>query len=129
MNPYNYNNNMCKNPCNNHRPGPGTPPPCQPPRRPEPPCEKSSMSKEQLLCLINEVSFAKDDMLLYLNTHPHDKNALEYIQEQVKIRNKALKEYAQRFGPLTIDTTNDTASDSWEWVMTPWPWECKGGKC
>lgn len=89
--------------------------------------EKPVMSRAQLLNYINEVSFAKDDILLYLDTHPFDCEALDYCRKHVEMRNKALKEYAKHYGPLTIDTTDDTASESWEWVMQPWPWE--GGAC
>lgn len=91
------------------------------------PSRKPVMSRTQLLNYINEVSFAKDDILLYLDTHPCDKEALEYCRKHVEMRNKALKEYARHYGPLTIDTTDDAASESWEWVMQPWPWE--GGAC
>jgi spore coat protein JB len=84
-------------------------------------------NKEQLLQLINEVSFAVNDIILYLDTHPCDEKALAFYREKVAIRNEALKEYAACFGPLTIDTADDTCSDSWEWVMQPWPWEVKGG--
>lgn len=124
---------------------PGRPSPCQTPRRSGDfdrsqrpsrpndcncPCskpEKPVMSRAQLLNYINEVSFAKDDILLYLDTHPCDCEALEYCRKHVEMRNKALKEYAKHYGPLTIDTTDDAASESWEWVMQPWPWE--GGAC
>ena len=36
---------------------------------------------------------------------------------------RALKQYAEQYGPLTIDTANDRMSRSFEWVMQPWPWE------
>ncbi|HJD28963.1 MAG TPA: spore coat protein CotJB [Candidatus Blautia avicola] len=72
---------------------------------------------------INEVSFAVDDIKLYLDTHPDDKKALEFFKEKVMIRNEALKEYAAQYGPLTIDTAEDTCSRQWDWVMQPWPWE------
>ena len=39
------------------------------------------------------------------------------------IRNEALKAYAAQYGPLTIDTGDDTCSRQWDWVMQPWPWE------
>lgn len=84
-------------------------------------------SKEHLMKKINESSFAVDDILLYLDTHPHDEKAMEFFRTQSAIRNSALKEYAKYYGPLTIDTANDTQSSSWEWVMQPWPWENKGG--
>ena len=72
-----------------------------------------------LLQYINEVSFAINDMNLYLDTHPEDKKALAFMEEHVKMRKRALKEYAMKYGPLTIDTTDDVQSCSWDWVMHP----------
>ena len=88
---------------------------------------KRPPSKAQMLNHINEVSFAVDDILLYLDTHPCDQEALAFYRENAKKRNEALKEYAKYYGPLTIDTAVDSDSDSWEWVNQPWPWE--GGAC
>ncbi len=87
----------------------------------------SKLSRIQLLQFINEVSFAVDDILLYLDTHPMDMDAMHYFHKHSAMRNAAMDEYARRFGPLTIDTADDIHSDSWEWVMQPWPWE--GGVC
>ena len=72
---------------------------------------------------INEVSFAVDDIKLYLDTHPDDEKALDFFKEKSMIRNEALKAYAAQYGPLTIDTGNDTCSRQLDWVMQPWPWE------
>ena len=72
---------------------------------------------------INEVSFAVDDIKLYLDTHPDDEKALDFFKEKSMIRNEALKAYAAQYGPLTIDTGDDTCSRQWDWVMQPWPWE------
>lgn len=86
--------------------------------------------KPDLDCLmkeINECSFAVNDMLLYLDTHPCDENALAYLMEHKNRRMAALKEHAKYYGPLTIDTADDEASRSFMWVETPWPWE--GGNC
>ena len=60
---------------------------------------------------INEVSFAINDMNLYLDTHPEDKKALAFMEEHVKMRKRALKEYAMKYGPLTIDTTDDRQTE------------------
>lgn len=86
------------------------------------------MSKEQLFNYINMVSFAKDDCVLYLDTHPCDMDALEYFNSFCKARREALDEYARQYGPLTIDTA-DVSSQNWEWINNPWPWEyqAKGG--
>ena len=80
-------------------------------------------SREQLLNTINEVSFAVDDIKLYLDTHPEDEKALEFFKEKVMVRNEALKEYGAQYGPLTIDTGDDACSRQWDWVLEPWPWE------
>ena len=48
-------------------------------------------SREHLLNTINEVSFAVDDMKLYLDTHPEDEKALLFFKEKVRMRNEALK--------------------------------------
>lgn len=88
-----------------------------------------NMNQSQLLKHITEVSFAVVDSTLYLDTHPHDCEILAYNKEMVTMRNDALKIYSRRFGPLTIDCTADVNSNSWEWILQPWPWEgtSKGG--
>ena len=55
--------------------------------------------------------------------------ALAFFREKVELRKEALKQYAEQYDPLTIDTANDRMSRSFEWVMQPWPWEVnrKGG--
>lgn len=87
------------------------------------------LSEQQLLDCINRVSFAVNDIQLFLNSHPKCPEALAYFQEHSQLRNAALKEYARRFGPLTIDTANDAASDSWEWIYQKWPWEGGNSSC
>ncbi len=81
--------------------------------------------RADLLNRINIVSFAVDDVKLFLDTHPHCQEALEYFEEYKCLRNNALKEYAKYYGPLTIDTT-DSASNCWNWINEPWPWQ-RGG--
>ena len=81
------------------------------------------MSKEELLDRINQVSFAVNELTLFLDTHPDHEEARAYFEEKSALRNEALEEYARSYGPLTIDTANDTCSRSWEWVSQPWPWE------
>ena len=78
---------------------------------------------------IDQVSFAVVEMNLYLDTHPEDEDALAFFREKVELRKEALKQYAEQYDPLTIDTANDRMSRSFEWVMQPWPWEVnrKGG--
>ena len=70
---------------------------------------------------IQEVSFAIDDVVLYLDTHPYDEEALKYYKKYKKLYHEASEEYTQCYGPL--QTSNVIADDRWTWVEGPWPWE------
>ena len=69
-----------------------------------------NQQREMLLKKINEVSFAVDDILLFLDTHPDCQEALDFYRQNVAIRKEALSEYARLYGPLTIDTADDSCS-------------------
>ena len=90
-----------------------------------------SMTQTQLMNCINEVSFALDDLLLYLDTHPYDCQALQYADQFTRQRNAAVAVYSRRFEPLTIDSMEVSQDSSWNWILQPWPWEItgKGGCC
>ena len=86
---------------------------------------ENRLSKKELLDWINVVSFAVDDVKLFLDTHPYDEEALQYFDEFKKQRVQAMKEYAKYYGPLTLDTAAESW-DRWNWVLEPWPWQ-EGG--
>lgn len=89
--------------------------------------------QRQLFQKINEVSFALDDIVLFLDTHPQNREALEYYRRVRDARKALVKEYAQKYGPLTKEQVMvDGCScregeDYFTWVNAPWPWE--GGNC
>lgn len=83
-------------------------------------------TRQQMLDWVNMVSFAVQEVNLYLDTHPTDQAALSYFQEYNRLRHQALKEFAVMYGPLTIETARGN-QQMWEWVNEPWPWE--GGAC
>ena len=77
-----------------------------------------------LLRKVYEASFAVDDVILYLDTHPDDQDALNYYQYVSELRKQAMDAYEAQCGPLMID---EVWSDNyWTWVNNPWPWE---GEC
>ena len=78
----------------------------------------------QLRLLIDQVSFAMDDVVLYLDTHPCDQQALDYYQYVRGLRKEAMEAYAAQCGPLTKDQINE--GNYWNWVNDPWPWEGGG---
>ena len=82
-------------------------------------CCDNNYNKESLLREIMALNFAVNDLVLYLDTHPTDSQAIckhnEYVEEVTKLK----KEYQKNYGPLTINFTSDT----WDWIDEPWPWE------
>lgn len=83
-----------------------------------------SIEKEKLMKVINSVSFALNDIVLYLDTHPTDQEALEQYDKYKAIRRQAVKEYTVAYGPLNND--NVVSTGKWAWVKAPWPWETEG---
>ena len=80
--------------------------------------------KKQLRQIIDQTSFALDDCRLFLDTHPHCREALEYYEKMENIRHQAIKEYTAQFGPiLAYDVT---PANEWIWNQGPMPWEREG---
>lgn len=84
----------------------------------------ANYDKHKLRHYIDVVSFVVDDTKLFLDTHPDNKEALEHFENYSNARKNAMKEYAEHFGPLTVDTAS--GDDYWQWVKHPWPWEMEG---
>lgn len=82
----------------------------------------TNMEQKNLRFYLDVVSFAALDAAMFLDSHPCDPEALEYFNHYNQARQQALKEYAMRFGPLTLSTVQNS-HDHWKWVTQPWPWE------
>ncbi|WP_434310950.1 spore coat protein CotJB [Hominifimenecus sp. rT4P-3] len=83
------------------------------------------MQMNPLMKKIYEYGFAVDDVVLYLDTHPDDAEALAYYQQVRDAYEQFYREYVTTVGPLMF--TEDRAADGWSWTDDPWPWE--GGMC
>lgn len=81
----------------------------------------NKMNKKQLLAFIDEVSFALDDIALFLDTHPTNRQALASYENYKGMRRQAIKDFNQLYGPLNKYQVND--SNYFDWVNKPWPWE------
>ena len=82
--------------------------------------------RQELMNRINAASFAVDDVKLFMDTHPCDKEAMEYFEKYQEMRKYALREYAKYYSPLTIDTVRTDSCENWNWIDEPWPWQ-EGG--
>lgn len=80
--------------------------------------------KEQMLKEISIVDFVLVDLMLYLDTHPYDRNAMEYFNHYNRIKNQMAREFSQKYYPLTKDMAD--SNKEWRWSAAPLPWE---GEC
>lgn len=83
-----------------------------------------SMSEEQCCMLhdINVLGFTVVDMVLYLDTHPDDRKAQDYVRHYQKLLNETRREYAMKYGALCVSDA-DMYGTSWDWESMPLPWE------
>lgn len=92
-------------------------------------------SRHDMLCKISEVSFALNDLNLYLDTHPTDASALTLFQQYHGERKSLMQQFEAEYEPLTIDCVNIDHSEHvhtdcqypnqkhFHWVDGPLPWE------
>ena len=77
--------------------------------------------REKLLNRLKVFDFILMETGLYLDAYPNNTMALDYYHKNQKLREEVLKEYTQRFGP--ISKGDSISKTTWEWVKDPWPWE------
>ena len=70
------------------------------------------------------LDFVCQELALYLDTHPDDKDAIKTWKSFSALAKEGRKRYVEMYGPVT---RADTAKfDCWVWPEGPWPWN--GGK-
>jgi len=69
---------------------------------------------------LNEASFAMDDVLLFLDTHPDCAEAMQYYRNATSMRRSAIAAWQRQNGPLFVD---EVTGPTWDWVTEKWPWE------
>ena len=79
--------------------------------------------RERLLYEIMGISFAINDLNLYLDLHPEDKNLYEEFKRYTQKCMELKDEYSKKYGAITLDNT----SEKYNWIDSPWPWDNEGG--
>lgn len=81
-------------------------------------------NRAALLREIDKISFAVNEFTLFLDTHPDCQEALLAFNSAAKTRKELMKQYADAYGPLTVDCISTGGSaDHWSWQDGPAPWE------
>ena len=81
----------------------------------------NTRNREGLMRKIMEVDFALNEMVLFLDTHPENKNALSLYHKYAEKSRELKKLYNETFGPITA--ADNLSQENWDWVCGPWPWE------
>lgn len=70
---------------------------------------------------LQTLSFAIQELALYLDTHREDREALELYRDYQNIYAHCWEAYAKQYGPLNHMQIHD--GESYAWLDDPWPWE------
>ena len=60
-------------------------------------------SEERMLHDIGIADFVLTDLMLYLDTHPTDRNAMEYFNHYTRIKTQMEREFSREYYPLRKD--------------------------
>lgn len=75
---------------------------------------------------LQALSFAIQELALYLDTHRDDQEALELYQQYQQMQHNCMKQYVDTVGPLNHHAP--TAGTQYRWLDDPWPWEYAANK-
>ncbi len=76
--------------------------------------------KDKMMLRIRELSQAVNDLNLYLDLNPDDKEVYALFKKYVKELNECVSAYSAKYEPLEL--CKDTG-DKYSWVSGTWPWE------
>lgn len=79
-------------------------------------------SRQEMINEIGMYDFAIVEMTEYLDTHPMEKQAIDYVNYYIRKKNQALAQYSYMYGPLTLSTV-DPSDTEWKWALEKMPWE------
>ena len=84
--------------------------------------------RECLMLQVMEISFMMDDIRLYMDTHPEDKDGLQLLKQVIQRRKQLMTDFAEEYYPLTMDCMaglyeKNPESDCYCWQKGPMPWE------
>lgn len=83
------------------------------------------MSRNEMKKKIYEYDFAIHELVLFLDSHPTNKKALELLREYRQRRERLVAEYESMFGAYVLRACDAPATECFEWLKGPWPWENK----
>ena len=85
----------------------------------------SQKNREEMMSSLAAVSFAINDLTLYLDTHPDCSKGIVLFHQLLEQRLSLLSSFATKFYPLTQTSmvTGDYDKNQYGWSEGPMPWE------
>jgi len=81
---------------------------------------QASSDKDQLVLKIYMVDFALNDLSLYLDIYPDNKEVYSKFREYTENMRELVSLYEKKYGPLEL---GDAIYSSYMWYKSPWPFE------
>ena len=81
--------------------------------------------KCEALQAVNEAAFVLQELVLYLDTHPNDREAFELYQNYQKIYHKGMMDMNEE---SPMKHSMPSKGDKYRWLDDPWPWEYAANK-
>ena len=78
--------------------------------------------RNELLMQIMQCGFILVDINLYLDTHPHDEQALLYFNCYAQQLAVLKQRYVENFGPIE-NFGGSTSEEYWKWAEQSFPWD------
>ncbi len=75
---------------------------------------------------LQTLAFGIQELALYLDTHPEDKEALELYRAYQKLYHEKVMTYKDKCGPMNHKMPVD--DKTYTWLDDPWPWEYAANK-
>ena len=87
--------------------------------------DMAQKNREEMMSTLGAISFALNDLTLYLDTHPDCPKGLALYYELLEKRLNLLSEFAGKFYPLTQISmiTGEYDKNQYGWSEGPMPWE------
>lgn len=74
----------------------------------------------ELLLNLNQICFINQDIRLYLDIFPNDRNMINRYNENNELIKRLTEEYENKYSPLTQTSLSNSEMFSWESSNFPW---------
>lgn len=78
--------------------------------------------QEELLYNILMYTFTLNELDLYLDNYPNDKDIINLYNKYLTEKINLVNEYEKKYEILTLDSKY-LDENKWKWIKSPWPWE------